>query len=49
MVRLFETLTGQHPLFYLCGGLFLFELIENPPKANPKLAQAMKQYKQDLK
>ncbi|MBC8440102.1 MAG: DUF1778 domain-containing protein [Deltaproteobacteria bacterium] len=27
----------------------LFELIENPPKANPKLAQAMKQYKQDLK
>jgi len=27
----------------------LFELIENPPKANPKLAQTMKQYKQDLK
>jgi len=27
----------------------LFELIENPPKADPKLTQAMKQYKQDLK
>ena len=27
----------------------LFELIENPPKANPKLVQAMKQHKQDLK
>ncbi|WP_300461064.1 DUF1778 domain-containing protein [Desulfobacula sp.] len=27
----------------------LFELIENPPKVNPKLAQTMKQYKQDLK
>jgi len=27
----------------------LFALIENPPKANLKLAQAVKQYKQDLK
>ncbi|MBU1194204.1 MAG: DUF1778 domain-containing protein [Proteobacteria bacterium] len=27
----------------------LFELIEKPPKANPKLARAMKQYQQDLK
>ena len=27
----------------------LFELIENPPKANAKLKKAMKQYKQDLK
>ena len=27
----------------------VFELIETPPKTNPKLAQAMKQYKQDLK
>ncbi len=27
----------------------LFELIERPPKTNPKLTQAMKQYKQDLK
>jgi uncharacterized protein (DUF1778 family) len=26
----------------------LFELIENSPKANPKLAQAMKQYKESL-
>ncbi len=26
----------------------LFELIENPPKVNPKLDRAMKQYKQDL-
>ena len=26
----------------------LFELIENPPKANPKLTKAMKRYKQDL-
>ncbi len=26
----------------------LFELIENPPKVNPKLAQAMKQFKKDL-
>jgi uncharacterized protein (DUF1778 family) len=27
----------------------LFELIENPPKANSKMAQTMKQSKQDLK
>ncbi|NQU64634.1 MAG: DUF1778 domain-containing protein [SAR324 cluster bacterium] len=26
----------------------LFELIENPPRVNSKLAQAVKQYKQDL-
>ncbi len=26
----------------------LFELIENPPKVNPKLAQAMKQFEKDL-
>ncbi len=26
----------------------LFELIENPPKINPKLAKAIKRYKQDL-
>lgn len=26
----------------------LFELMNNPPKANPKLAKAMKQYKRDL-
>jgi len=27
----------------------LFELIENPPKANPKLTQAMKQYNSIIK
>jgi uncharacterized protein (DUF1778 family) len=27
----------------------LFELIENPPKPNPKLAQTMELYNQDLK
>ena len=26
----------------------LFELIENPPMENPKLAQALNKYKQDL-
>ena len=26
----------------------LFEIIENPPKKNPKLANAIKRYKQDL-
>lgn len=26
----------------------LFEIIENPPKKNPKLAKAIKKYKQDL-
>ncbi len=26
----------------------LFDLIENPPKVNPKLVKAMKQYKQNL-
>ena len=26
----------------------LFEIIENPPKLNPKLAKAMKQYRKDL-
>ncbi len=26
----------------------LFEIIENPPKKNPKLVKAMKKFKQDL-
>ncbi|MBF0235175.1 MAG: DUF1778 domain-containing protein [Desulfamplus sp.] len=26
----------------------LFELIDNPPKANPKLTKAIKRYRQDL-